>query len=163
MARLIAMSPQHVGARVFFDELTAALFHWKGQHQLVELKAWLELKYRVFAGTGRAGSCSQRRRRHGDSRQSALKSISDDVVVLRPLFSDQRFRCGFQHRPIAGRTGAYKRDEEIASGHIGRVSEGSGLKLAATRIVTQIVEKVFPRLPIAGSRAGLYMKLWPSH
>ncbi|UWU12428.1 hypothetical protein [Sinorhizobium medicae] len=85
------------------------------------------------------------------------------MVILRPLFGDQRFRGGFQHRPIAGRTGAYKGNEKVASGHVDRVSEGSGLKLAATRIVTQIVEKVFSRLPVAGRRAGLYMNLWRRH
>lgn len=141
VARLVTMSAQHVGANMLLDELASALLDRQWQHQLSKLDTRLKFQDRVLTRTRGGGGCGEGRRRYRHSCKCALETISDNVMVLRALFRDQRFGRRFQHSPITGSTGTNQGDEKVASSH--RVAFLLPIsKFPVTGIVSQISNKV---------------------
>ncbi|MEY9491155.1 hypothetical protein ACVI1J_010388 [Bradyrhizobium diazoefficiens] len=146
MSGLIAAGTKHVRAHMFFDQLPTSLLNRQRQQKQRHLRARLDLQDRILACARETGRCGQSGRRDRNCRQSPLESISQDMVILGTFLCDERLGSRLQHFPIAGRAGAYERNEEITASH-------KSFIISCVRMRGRIVhEKSLTVLPLSAER-----------
>lgn len=111
MPGLQPVAAKQVGPVLFFNELKEHTNHVCRKLQVVQADLWEDLVRGVDSAPVDRG------RRWRTVSQMTTESFREDVVLLGPLFSDDRLDHPLEARLVARASSSHEVDEEVGAGH----------------------------------------------